>query len=214
MIFSRGNQMIKTSFKIGGVTLENTKEYKYLGITIHKKNCSFNSALKYLRTKALRAIYALRAKVDINKLPIPIATKLFDALIKPILLYASEVWEPFVKNISEEWDKNEIEKTYTQFLKQVLGVNRSTTTVMVRGELNKHSLQEEILRRHILYAKYIYNKEGTSIVKQAYVHELNKSAVNTASTSFFSTMLKHTASIHELNEDGFISPYEDPFINI
>ena len=214
MIFSRGNQMIKTSFKLGEETLENTKKYKYLGITIHKKNCSFNPALKYLRTKALRAIYGLRSKVDINKLPIPIATKLFDVLIKPILLYASEVWEPFVKNISEEWDKNEIEKTYTQFLKQVLGVNRSTTTIMVRGELKKHSLQEEILRRHILYARYIYNKEETSIVKQAYSYELKRSAANSASTSFFSTILKHTAEIHELNEAGFISPYIDPFVNI
>ena len=171
MIFSRGNQKINTSFKLGEETLENTKEYKYLGITIHKKNCSFNPALKYLRTKAVRAPYALRSKVDISKLPISIALKLFDALIKPMLLYASEVWEPFVKNNPDDWDKSEIEK---KFLKQLLGVNRSTTTVMVRGELDKHSLQEEILRRHILYAKYIHNKDTTSRVKQAYSYELNR----------------------------------------
>ena len=168
MIFSRGNRKIETSFKIGDVTLENTKEYKYLGITIHKTNCSFNPALKYLRTKATRALYALRSKVNINKLPIPIATKLYDALIKPILLYASEVWEPFIKNDPEGWDKNEIEKTYLQFLRQILGVNRSATRAMVRGELNQHSLQEEVLRRHINYARYIQGKEDTSIVKQAY----------------------------------------------
>ena len=212
MIFSRGNQKIKASFRIGETTLENTKEYKYLGITIHKKNCSFNPALKYLRTKAVRALYALRSKVDINKLPIPIATKLFDALIKPILLYASEVWEPFVKNNPDEWDKNEIEKTYTQFLKQLLGVNRSTTTVMVRGEMNKHSLQEEILRRHILYAKYIYNKSDASIVKQAYTYELKERP--TENRSFFSTLLKHTAEFQELNEADFLSPYADPYVNI
>ena len=212
MIFSRGNQKIKTSFKLGEETLENTKEYKYLGITIHKKNCSFNPALKYLRTKAVRALYALRSKVDINKLPIPIATKLFDALIKPILLYASEVWEPFVKNSPDDWDKNEIEKTYTQFLKQILGVNRTTTTAMVRGELNKYSLQEEILRRHILYANYIYNKSNSSIVKQAYTYELNSRP--SENTSFFSTMLKHSAEMHELSETSFVSPYADPFVNI
>ena len=211
MIFSRGNQKIKTSFKLGGETLENTKEYKYLGITIHKKNCSFNPALKYLRTKAVRALYALRSKIDIKKLPIPTALKLFDALIKPILLYASEVWEPFVKNNPDDWDKSEIERTYTQFLKQLLGVNRTTTTIMVRGELDKHSLQEEILRRHITYAGYIYNKDTTSIVKQAYSYELNRSA---GDTTFFSTMQKHSAAIHELSDQEFISPFADPFINI
>ena len=136
MIFSVGNQKIKAEFHINGVALENTREYKYLGITIHKKNCSFNPALKYLRTKATRALYAIRSKVNINQLSIPVALKLFDALIKPILLYASEVWEPFIKNDPDEWDKNDIEKIYLQFLKQILGVNRSATTVMVRGELN------------------------------------------------------------------------------
>ena len=44
MIFSVGNQKIKAEFHINGVALENTREYKYLGITIHKKNCSFNPA--------------------------------------------------------------------------------------------------------------------------------------------------------------------------
>ena len=85
----------------------------------------------------------------------------------------SEVWEPFVKNDQEEWDKNDIEKTYTQFLKRALGVNTSTTTILVRGELNRHSLQEEILRRNINYAKYIQAKDS-GLVKKAYTYELNK----------------------------------------
>ena len=84
-------------------------------------------------------MYALSSKIDIKKLPIPLALKLFDALIKPILLYASQVWEPFVKNKPDDWDKSETERTYTQFLKQLLGVSRSTTRVMGRGELEKQS---------------------------------------------------------------------------
>ena len=154
--------------------MENTKEYKYLGIPVHKKNCSFNTALKYLRTKATRALFALRSKVNICHLPIRTALKLFDALIKPVLLYASEVWEPFVNNEPEQWDKNDIERTYLQSLKQILGVNRSATTAMVRGELNRHSLQEEILRRNINYGGYMHVKYHSSIVEQAYVSELNR----------------------------------------
>ena len=37
MVFSRGNQKIKASFTVNGVELENVKEFKYLGITVHMK---------------------------------------------------------------------------------------------------------------------------------------------------------------------------------
>ena len=210
MIFSRGNQKINCSFNINGVPLENTKEYKCLGIPVHKKNCSFNTALKYLRTKATRALFALRSKVNLNQLPIQTSLKLFDALIKPILLYASEVWEPYVNNAPEQWDKNDIERTYLRFLKQILGVNRSATTAMVRGELNRHSLQEEILRRNINYAGYIHVKDDSSIVKQAYTSELNRTSEE---KTFFSTMRKHTADIHTISNSSFC-PYADPFLNL
>ena len=121
-------------------------------------------------------MYALRAKVNINNLPIKVAFKLFDSIIKPILLYGSEVWEPFLNQDATKWDQNEVEKTYIQFLKQVLGVNRSTSTVMVRGEINRHSLQEEILRRNINYAGYIQEKNGRPYVKQALEYEMQRRA--------------------------------------
>lgn len=147
VVFSRGNQMIKAAFTINGVALENVKEFKYLGITVHKKNCNFTPTLKYLRVRATRAFYALKSRVNIYNLPLRVALKLVDSILKPILLYCSEVWEPFLNQDREKWDKeNVIEKAYLQFLKQLLGVNRSTTNAMVRGELDRHSLQEEILR--------------------------------------------------------------------
>ena len=120
----------------------------------------FTPPLKYLRVRATRAFYALRSKVNIYNLPLKVALKLIDSTIKPILLYGSEVWEPFLNHDLEKWDKeNIIEKAYLQFLKQLLGVNRSTTNAMVRGELDRHSLQEEILRRSINYTNYLWQKD-------------------------------------------------------
>ena len=60
MTFTRGTQKEKTIFKIDGMNLENTKEYKYLGIMINKKNCTFSPAIKALRIKATRALYAIK----------------------------------------------------------------------------------------------------------------------------------------------------------
>ena len=209
MVFSRGNQKIKASFSMNGIELENVAEFKYLGITVHKKGCSFNPTLKYLRTKATRAIYALRAKVNINSLPLQVALKLFDATIKPILLYGSEVWEPYLNQDSTKWDNNDIEKTYTQFLKQILGLNRSTTTIMVRGELNRHSLQDEILRRNINYIGYIHHRDQNPYVKQAYDYETRRSLT---STTFFTTVDKHTEELHKIL--GSFHPYNNPYENL
>ena len=113
--------------------------------------------------------------LNIYNLPLKVALKLLDSTIKPILLYCSGVWEPFLNQGQEKWDKgNVIEKAYLQFLKQLLGVNRSTTNAMVRGELDRHCLQEEILRRNINYTKYLSQKNDNWYVKQAYTYELSR----------------------------------------
>ena len=208
MVFSRGNQKINTTFNINGENLENVKEFKYLGITIHKKSCSFTPTLKHFKLKATRALYSLRAKININNLPIRVALKLFDAIIKPILLYGSEVWEPFLNQDTSKWDQNDLEKTYTQFLKQILGVNRSTTTAMVRGELKRHSLQDEILRRNINYAGYIHSKTSNPYVQQAYKYELERNAPVT----FFTTLDRYFTQIHQVSQTFY--PYANPYDNL
>ena len=68
-------------------------------------------------------------------------TKVFDAIILPILLYGSEVWEPYLNQNKITWEKNGIEKIHTQFKKQILGLNRSTTNLLARGELGRYPLQ-------------------------------------------------------------------------
>ena len=109
-------------------------------------------------------MYALRAKININTLPLRIALKLFDAIIKPILLYGSEVWEPFLNQDESKWDQNDVEKTYTQFLKKILGVNRSTTTAMVRGELSRQFARRNTPKKHKLC--YIHPAKGRKSIRK------------------------------------------------
>ena len=94
-------------------------------------------------------------------------------------------------------------------MKQMLGVNRSTTTAMIRGELNKHSLQEDALRRNIKYAKYLELKEETYYVKQAYNYEKSRDPTK---VSFFSTLENHCKNITDITE--CFEPHADPFKNI
>ena len=98
------------------------------------------------------------SKLPIKLAPVKTMLKLFDSCVAPILLYGSEVWAPFMNFDWKHWGTTLIERRHTQFLKRLLGVNRSTTNVLVRIEVGRHSLQEQILARNINYIKYIESK--------------------------------------------------------
>ena len=174
MTFTKSNHKDIHQFNINNQKIDNTKEYKYLGITINKKE-SFLPALGDLSCKAKRAIYAMNSKINIRFLSTKTLIRLFDSLICPILLYGSEIWEPFLNESNDKWDKNEIEKVHTQFLKRIIGVNRSTSNAMVRGDLGRYSLQSRVTLRNIKYLNQVKEKSEKTLVKQAYLYEYSKS---------------------------------------
>ena len=70
------------------------------------------------------------------------ALKHFDSLILSILLYSSEVWNPYGEYNFSTQDITEVERVHLQFLKRLLEVlNISTTNIMVRAELGKYPLK-------------------------------------------------------------------------
>ena len=71
-----------------------------------------------LTYKAKRAIYAMNSKMNLRFLSVNTLLKLFDSLICPILLYGSEVWEPYINQDNEKWDTNPIKKVHIQFIKR------------------------------------------------------------------------------------------------
>ena len=103
---------------------------------------------------------------------------MFDTCIAPILLCGSEVWGPFLNSDWKSWETTQIEKIHTQFLKRILGVNRSTTNALVRCELGRHSLLEKITTRNINYIIYRENKNITALVKQAANYEITMNSRN------------------------------------
>ena len=119
IIFNRGSRLIKSEFKINNLVITNIKSIKYLGLTA--KNCSFLPTLEDLSIKANRAIYTLNTKIKISRFPTKVALKLFNTLIKPILLYGSGVWGPYIGFDYITWDRSKTEMTHTQILKS-LGV--------------------------------------------------------------------------------------------
>ena len=44
-LFNRGNNLCKANITVNGKKLDNVKTFKYLGITLGAKNCSFKNTL-------------------------------------------------------------------------------------------------------------------------------------------------------------------------
>ena len=94
---------------------------------------------------------------------------------------------PFLSQEWKTWDSTSIERVHTQFLKRILGVNRSTTNILVRCELGRHSLIEQITTRNINYINYIEKKNQTALVSQAAGYELINGQNRTNLYSIFNT---------------------------
>ena len=113
LTFTKGNQKEKHNFLLDGKILENVKEYKYLGIILQKRNCSFWTAIRDLSNKANWAIVTLNAKVKLIKIPVKIAIKIFDSMISHILVYRSEIWESYINYNTTKWEKSDTENVQT-----------------------------------------------------------------------------------------------------
>ena len=93
-------------------------------------------------------------------------TKLFDSLIKPILLYCSEIWGVSSKPIHETF--------HNKFCKSLLGLNKSASTSAVLGDLGRYPMQIFIDIFIVKYWIRIANNTCRQLVSEAYISELNQ----------------------------------------
>ena len=115
MIFQKYNSKLPNlHFYIGNKKIDIVEEYTYLGLKL-VPNGKFKLAQKQLSEKGLHALYKTRKHLDFHKLSPKIATKIFDSIIAPILLYNSEVWGAYEKNDLNKWDNSETEKIHLRF---------------------------------------------------------------------------------------------------
>ena len=117
VIFSRGKVRKQFNFKLGNLDIETSSEYCYLRI-VFNFNGKMTKAMKDRITPARKAMFSLNNQSVKLLLPPDIHMDLFDKMITPILLYASEIWgcgviEP-------------VEIFYRNFIKRMLGISRST----------------------------------------------------------------------------------------
>ena len=168
MTFDKRGKIEKHAFTIKNCTIKNVNSFKYLGLTVSSKNCSFAKTISDLGTKASRALFGLKTNLNLLKMPIKLLLKLFDTMIAPILLYGTEVWLASGKFTFNNWDKTDIERVQTSLLKQYLGVNRSTQNNMIRSEFGRLPLIINAHNRVWNFTKYLNKKPTETLAKNAY----------------------------------------------
>ena len=121
-----------SSFKFSTDTLEEVDSYKYLGLTFCRNGL-------FLQAQENSACQTRRAQH--KHLPVNVIFELFDTLIKPILLYGSEMYGSSMSK--------DIEQVHVNFIKKILGVKPSTNNCVIYVETGRYALQIEVHIRMI-----------------------------------------------------------------
>ena len=112
--------------------LQVVNSYKYLGVDFTTR-LSFNNLTSSFVSKAKQACYGILSSLKkIDCYDLDVFTKLFDTKVKPILLYASELWGCC--------DFVEIEKVHLFALKRFLNISLHASNTLVYGESGRYPL--------------------------------------------------------------------------
>ncbi len=178
VVFNRAGRMLKnTKYFLEKDEIEITKETKYLGI-IFNNNCTFHSAIENLKNKGMKAMFKLFKSFGNMTPKIETSLHLFDAVVNPILLYNSDIWEPVVCNLDKLLEtgtskthlyyKFPFEKLHMKWAKYILGVNSKSTNIAVTAELGRYLLIIEIVLNAVKYWFRVKNVKQDTLLYDCY----------------------------------------------
>ena len=132
VIFEKTKSNNEIVFHYGDNELDTVDSYVYLGINI-KNNGTHKPAMGSLCNEAIRAVFGMKSMYNFGIMDISTKLKLFDSIIKPILLYGCEIWG--FENTKA------IVAVQIRFYKSILSLNRNCSNVVVFGELGELPMQ-------------------------------------------------------------------------
>ena len=140
-------------------------------------------------------------------------TRLFDSLIRPILLYASEIWGGFgIKkgnkhnSVYEQImfnDKTPYEKVNIMLSKQCLQLPRRASNMASRAELGRLPLRHHIIVAMLKYQFRYLIMNDNELVSQAFLSQakLTRNSSNTMTYTQVCQSLKTSLGVNESSSD-------------
>lgn len=162
MVFRHGGFLARNEkWSVDGHELEVVNKYVYLGFTF-TTTMSLRESANQLATKGKNALFkVLRAYSNLENMSRQTFFKLFDTMIQPILLYASEVWSLLVTD-------DPTEKVHLFACKRYLNVATRTPNKMVYGELGRHPIGINGKVRALKFWFRLLKMDDSRLPKQAY----------------------------------------------
>ena len=147
--------------------IEQVNQYKCLGVIVRSISRNdediFAYHYPYLGDQGRKALFGVLHRLrSITPIPPRVQFKLFDAVIKPILMYGSDVWGHNKSGISM------IDKVMLRFSRCVLNVKATTSNVMVYGECGVLPPSLYCTVSTMCYMNRLHQMPDNSIVRQVY----------------------------------------------
>lgn len=171
MIFNKsGKTLTKFKFEINGIELENVSSYTYLGLKINTTG-KLHKAQEDLRHRALKAYFKMKQLIYTeNSIPIKTYIKLFDTMVKPILLYCCEIWTS-----NSLWEPKNIfnislpmERLHNKFCKFILQVSSKASNLACLLELGRYPLLLTCIKHMLKYWERIKQMPKNTLLNEAY----------------------------------------------
>ena len=174
MIFNKSGKVLTGyNFLLADTNIEVTDCYQYLGIKIRPSG-SFTLAVEELCAKSRRAWFSISNLIYKDKrMPVSRAFQLFDSLVTPVALYASEFWFPLIlskksfnglSDLMSCWESFKCETVNQQCSRILLSVHKKASRLAVLGDLGRYPLAINALTQCLNYRLNLVRKPASSLV--------------------------------------------------
>ena len=191
LAFRRGGFLGKAEkWYYGKDKIETVNSYKYLGYTFTTKLSTEIAVAEFAGRAKGKIISIFKALYKVGKINITTFFHLYDCQVKPMILYASEIWGNNTQYI--------LEKVHMFAAKKLLGVSSKTPKQLIYGELNRYPIEIDCKVKTLKYWLKLQEMEEDRIPKQAYLRDEREMHVHTQS------WCKEIKNMLESNGYGYI----------
>ncbi len=163
--------------RFDGRDMEIKPMFIYLGM-LFEDTCGMKKAGHRCLSKGRYALYAMVRRcheLDIHN--VYIKCHLFDSLVKPILCYGCEIWGPAVlargNTLMDSKFIIDLEALHKGFLRQCMGLRKSTSDMVLLGELRRVPIAFNILQQSLRFFNAIICRRDDDVVKMAMLESLD-----------------------------------------
>jgi hypothetical protein len=193
------------------IPLSIAQSFVYLGLCFDSTHNVEKSGHRSL-TKGRAAMFAMSRRChELDLHNVFIKCRLFDALVKPILTYGSEIRGPGTlcrgHSLTDSGFSKDLENLHKGFLRQSLGLRKSTSDFVLMTELRRHPLVFDILAKSLRFWNKIMARCDDDLVKISMCENVHLSLAHSKSDMWSSQL---NLILSRVGSDTLFSERGDP----